>query len=65
MMAIPYKQAIQEITDMINEELAKMPDDETRMAALNGLSNHMFNFAFKGDEGGVPLFSEAKVRGEK
>ena len=58
-MIIPYKQAIQEITDAINKSLAEMPDDETRIAVLDAFSKQMFYGAFKGDDnGGVPLISK-------
>ena len=39
---IPYKQAIQEITDDMNKALAEMPDDETRQAVLDAFSKQMF-----------------------
>ena len=58
-MIIPYKQAIQEITDAINKSLAEMPDDKTRIAVLDAFSKQMFYGAFKGDDnGGVPLISK-------
>jgi hypothetical protein len=41
-MIIPAKQAIQEITDLMNKELAEMPDDETRQAVLDVFSKQMF-----------------------
>jgi hypothetical protein len=41
-MIVPYKQAIQEITDAINKSLSKMPDDETRQAVLDAFSKQMF-----------------------
>jgi hypothetical protein len=41
-MIIPYKQAIQEITDAMNKALAEMPDDETRQAVLDAFSKQMF-----------------------
>jgi hypothetical protein len=58
-MIIPYKQAIQEITDAINKSLAEMPDDKTRIAVLDAFSKQMFYGAFKGDANdGVPLISK-------
>jgi hypothetical protein len=39
---IPYKQAIQEITEAMNKVLAEMPDDETRQAVLDAFSKQMF-----------------------
>ena len=39
---IPYKQAIQEITEAMNKALAEMPDDETRQAVLDAFSKQMF-----------------------
>ena len=58
-MIIPYKQAIQEITDSINKSLAEMPNDETRIAVLDAFSKQMFYGAFKGNNnGGVPLISK-------
>ena len=60
-MIIPYKQAIQEITDAINKSLAEMPDDETRIAVLNAFSRHMFYNGFKSDDnGGVDLLRKAQ-----
>jgi hypothetical protein len=41
-MIIPAKQAMQEITDLMNKELAEMPDDETRQAVLDAFSKQMF-----------------------
>jgi hypothetical protein len=41
-MAIPAKQALQEIADLMNKKLAEMPDDETRQAALDAFSQQMF-----------------------
>ena len=41
-MIIPAKQAIQEITDLMNKALAEMPDDETRQAVLDAFSKQMF-----------------------
>jgi len=41
-MIIPAKQAIQEITDLMNKALADMPDDETRQAVLDAFSKQMF-----------------------
>jgi hypothetical protein len=41
-MIIPYKQAIQEITDAMNKALAEMPDDETRQVVLDAFSKQMF-----------------------
>jgi hypothetical protein len=41
-MIIPAKQAMQEITDLMNKELAEMPDDETRQAVLDDFSKQMF-----------------------
>ena len=58
-MIIPYKQAIQEITDAINKSLAEMPNEETRIAVLDAFSKQMFYGAFKGDDNdGVPLISK-------
>ena len=58
-MIIPYKQAIQEITDAINKSLAEMPNEETRIAVLDAFSKQMFYGAFKSDDnGGVPLKSK-------
>ena len=60
-MIIPYKQAIQEITDAINKSLAEMPDDETKIAVLNAFSRHMFYNGFKSDDnGGVDLLRKAQ-----
>jgi hypothetical protein len=41
-MIIPAKQAIQEITDLMNKALAGMPDDKTRQAVLDAFSKQMF-----------------------
>jgi hypothetical protein len=41
-MIIPAKQAIQELTDLMNKALADMPDDETRQAVLDAFSKQMF-----------------------
>ena len=41
-MIIPAKQAIQELTDLMNKALAEMPDDETRQAVLDAFSKQMF-----------------------
>jgi hypothetical protein len=41
-MIIPAKQAMQEIADLVNKELAEMPDDETRQAVLDAFSKQMF-----------------------
>jgi hypothetical protein len=41
-MIVPYEQAIQEITDVINKSLFEMPDDETRQAVLDAFSKQMF-----------------------
>jgi hypothetical protein len=41
-MIILAKQAMQEITDLMNKELAEMPDDETRQAVLDAFSKQMF-----------------------
>jgi hypothetical protein len=41
-MIIPAKQAMQEIMDLMNKELAEMPDDETRQAVLDAFSKQMF-----------------------
>ena len=41
-MVIPAKQAIQEITDLMNKALAEMPNDETRQAVLDAFSKQMF-----------------------
>jgi hypothetical protein len=41
-MIIPAKQAMQEITDLMNKELAEIPDDETRQAVLDAFSKQMF-----------------------
>ena len=60
-MIIPYKQAIQEITDAINKSLAEMPDDETKIAVLNAFSRHMFYNGFKSDDNGdVDLLRKAQ-----
>ena len=60
-MIIPYKQAIQEITDAINKSLAEMPDGETKIAVLNAFSQHMFYNGFKSDDnGGVDLLRKAQ-----
>jgi hypothetical protein len=62
-MIIPYKQAIQEITDAINKSLAEMPDDKTRIAVLDAFSKQMFYGAFKGDDnGGVDLLRKAQEK---
>jgi hypothetical protein len=62
-MIIPYKQAIQEITDSINKSLAEMPNDETRIAVLNAFSGYMFNKAFNGDNNdGVDLLKKASEK---
>jgi hypothetical protein len=39
---IPYKQAIQEITEAMNKALADMPDDKTRQVVLDAFSKKMF-----------------------
>ena len=41
-MIIPAKQAMQEITDLMNKELAEMSDDKTRQAILDAFSKQMF-----------------------
>jgi hypothetical protein len=41
-MIIPAKQAMQEIADLMNKELAEMPDDETRQVVLDAFSKQMF-----------------------
>ena len=41
-MIIPTKQAMQEIADLMNKELAEMPDDETRQVVLDAFSKQMF-----------------------
>lgn len=41
-MAIPYKQFIEEMTESMNKALAEMPDDETRQAVLDAFSRQMF-----------------------
>jgi hypothetical protein len=41
-MIIPAKQAIQELTDLMNKALAEMPDDKTRQAVLDAFSKQMF-----------------------
>jgi hypothetical protein len=41
-MIIPAKQAMQEIADLMNKELAEMPDDETRHVVLDAFSKQMF-----------------------
>jgi hypothetical protein len=41
-MIIPAKQAIQELTDVMNKALAEMPDDKTRQAVLDAFSKQMF-----------------------
>jgi len=41
-MIIPAKQAIQELTDLMNKALTEMPDDETRQAVLDAFSKQMF-----------------------
>ena len=41
-IAITAKQFIEEMTELINKELAEMPDDETRQAVLDAFSKHMF-----------------------
>jgi len=41
-MIIPAKQFIEELTELINKELAEMPDDETRQAVLDAFSKQMF-----------------------
>jgi hypothetical protein len=62
-MLIPYKQAIQEITDAINKSLSEMPDDETKIAVLNAFSGYMFNKAFSGDDNdGVDLLKKASEK---
>jgi len=62
-MIIPAKQAIQEITDAINKSLSEMPNDETRIAALNAFSQHMFYCGFKNDDnGGVDLLKKVQEK---
>jgi len=62
-MIIPYKQAIQEITDAINKSLSEMPDDKTKIAVLNAFSQHMFYNGFKNDDnGGVDLLRKAQEK---
>ena len=41
-MIIPAKQFIEEMTELINKELAEMPDDRTRQAVLDAFSKQMF-----------------------
>ena len=41
-IAITAKQFIKEMTELINKELAEMPDDRTRQAVLDAFSKQMF-----------------------
>jgi ABC-type amino acid transport substrate-binding protein len=41
-IAMTAKEFIEELTELINKELAEMPDDRTRQAVLDAFSNQMF-----------------------
>jgi hypothetical protein len=41
-IAMTAKQFIEELTELINKELAEMPDDRTRQAVLDAFSQQMF-----------------------
>ena len=41
-IAMTAKQFIEEMTELINKELAEMPDDETRQSVLDAFSKQMF-----------------------
>jgi hypothetical protein len=41
-IAMTAKQFIEELTELINKELAEMPDDRTRQAVLDAFSKQMF-----------------------
>jgi hypothetical protein len=41
-IAMTAKQFVEELTELINKELADMPDDRTRQAVLDAFSKQMF-----------------------
>ena len=41
-MIIKPEQFFQKMADILNKELAEMPDDETRQAVLDSFSKQMF-----------------------
>ena len=60
---IPAKDVGKVLLDAINEALAEIPDDETKIAVLNAFSQHMFYNGFKGDDsGGVDLLRKAQEK---
>jgi hypothetical protein len=60
---IPAKDVGKAIAEAINESLAEIPDDKTKIAVLNAFSRAMFYHGFKGDDnGGADLLSKEKCK---